>query len=68
LNFIEKYFTVEHFYGQVAGRLVLVPLPWFLLMCVVELLPNAHKFVEINSRPEKSRTMITAAKDNSHHA
>jgi hypothetical protein len=62
------YFTVEHFYVQVAGRLVLVPLPLFLLMRVVELLLNAHKFVEINRRPEICRTMIIDAKDNSHHA
>jgi hypothetical protein len=68
LNFIEKYFTVEHFYVQVAGRLVLVPLALFLLMRVVELLLNAHKFVEINRRPEICRTMIIDAKDNSHHA
>jgi hypothetical protein len=68
LNFIEKYFIVEHFYGQVAGRLVLVPLPWFLLMRAVELLRNAHKFVEINRRAEICRTMIIAAKDNTHHA
>jgi SAM-dependent methyltransferase len=67
LDLVEKYFTVEHCYGQVPGRLVLVPLPWFLLMHVVQHLPNAHKFVEINNRPEICRTMIIAAKDNSHH-
>jgi 2-polyprenyl-3-methyl-5-hydroxy-6-metoxy-1,4-benzoquinol methylase len=58
LNLVEKYFTVEHFYGQVPGGLVMVPLPWFLLMHVVQHLPNARKFVEISSRPEVCRTMI----------
>jgi SAM-dependent methyltransferase len=61
LNLVEKYFTVEHCYGQVPGRLVLVPLPWFLLMLIVQLMPNALDAVAINARPGISRTIIIAA-------
>lgn len=50
-------------FGQGPGALALLPLPYYLLMRLVQLMPQAKEMFRINGKPEVSRTMIVLARN-----
>jgi SAM-dependent methyltransferase len=57
-----QHFRVETYWGQIPGRLILLPLPYYLLVRIVQLLPGSKRIVCLNGNPMVSRTVIALAK------
>ena len=55
-------FTLEHSYGQVPGTLIRVPIPFYALFGIIQLMPGSNGFVELNEQPDKSRTILVLAR------
>ena len=66
LSLVEKHFTLKRFFGQVPGKLALLPLPWFLLTRIIQVLPSASGITTFNAKPDTSGTIVIVAQTNNH--
>ena len=55
-------FCVHDAYGLLPGALMYIPLPYYTLMRLVQLIPSYSKFLQPNTSPATSRTLLLLLK------
>ena len=55
-------FCVHDAYGLLPGALLHIPLPYYALMRLVQLIPSCSKFLQLNTSPATSRTLLLLLK------